>query len=275
CGDSGFLGDPMKCQVVQNEILALPDPRHLPPELGAHVAGCAECHAWARKVARLGALLAQLPAPAAPAGKKDALLGELLEGEPVVRPRVAGASRPSSLVVADFLRRNVRVVAGLAAAVLVVVGGWWVARPKAPPPEMVESEDHPFLKQMAGRTAALARADAADKRLEILSGMAGDIAGETRTAARVSSAGELNDLARNYERVVKEGVVPQAKALPPTMPAAERRRLIESLAAKLEADAVEADRLHREAPQDAQPTLKRVAEAARDGARELARAEGK
>src|SRR5438067_2200379 len=113
----------MNCQAVQNKILALPDPRQIPDPLRDHVVGCAACQAWARQAARLEALLAQLPAPAAPAEKKEAMIDELTQPEPVIHPMATPATRPSfGLVAARFLRRNATYVGGLAAAVLVAVG---------------------------------------------------------------------------------------------------------------------------------------------------------
>ena len=37
----------MNCQAIQNRILALPDPRHIPEPLREHVLACAVCLAWA------------------------------------------------------------------------------------------------------------------------------------------------------------------------------------------------------------------------------------
>lgn len=267
----------MNCQAVQNQIIALPDPRELPPALLAHVAGCGACQAWARQAARLEGLLEQLPVPPAPAEKKEALIGDLMQADPVILPMAVPATRPSFAAVAGrFLQRNANYVGGLAAAVLVVVGiAWYAGRPTVTPPMAAVPQKHPLLEKMVGRDIALARAETPAKRLEVLGGMADDLAGETRGMARVASPAELKDLARWYDKVVKDGMVRQAKDMPPqAMPAAEKKKLLDGLAAKLDAAAAEADKLSREAPQDAQPTLKRIADTARDGARELGR-EGK
>ncbi len=267
----------MNCQAVQNQIIALPDPRQLSPTLLAHVASCAACQAWARQAERLEGLLEQLPVPPAPAEKKEAMIGDLMQADPVIQPMAVPATRPSFVVVAGrFLQRNANAVGGLAAAVLVVVGIAWYAnkQPGPKPPDFVQTEKHPLLEKMVARDVALARAETPARRLEVLGGMADDLAGETRGMARVASPSELNDLARWYDKVVKDGIVRQAKEMPlHAMPQPEKRKLLDGLAAKLEADATEADKLSREAPQDAQPTLKRIADTARDGARELARAQ--
>lgn len=263
----------MNCQAVQNQIIALSDPRQLSPGLLAHVAGCAGCREWARRAARLETLLEQLPVPPAPAEKKEALIGDLLAAEPVIRPMAVPATRPGLVTVAGrFLQRNGSYVGGLAAAVLVAVGAWYAIKPTPRQPEFVESQRHPLLERIATRNVAMARTDSPAKRLEVLGGMAEDLAGETRGMARVASPAELKDLARWYDKVVKDGLVRQAKELPVhALTPTEKRKLMDGLAAKLDADAAEADRLSREVPQDAQPTLKRIADTARDGARELSR----
>jgi hypothetical protein len=224
----------------------------------------------------LEGLLARLPAPPAPRVKKEAVLGELMQADPVIAPMAVPASRPSYAAGATrVLRRNANYVGGLAAAVLVAGGlAWHLNRPKPVTPEMVERQDHPLLKKMTGRNVAMARAETPAKRLEVLGDMAGDLAGETRGMARIAPPAELTELARWYDKVVTGGMVKTAKELPPhalTVP--EKRRLLDGLAARLEADADAADKLSREAPPDAQLTLKRIADTARDGARELTRAQ--
>ncbi|HEY1192040.1 MAG TPA: hypothetical protein VGE74_30705 [Gemmata sp.] len=267
----------MNCQAVQNQIIALSDPRQLSPVLLAHVAGCSACRAWARKAAQLESLLEQLPVPPAPREKKEALIGELLAADPVIQPPVVPATRPSFVTVAvRVLRQNRAYVGGIAAAVLVVVGlVWSLNRTKPPQTEFAEPQKHPLLDKLVNRDVALARAETPTKRLEVLGGMAEDLAGETRGMARIASPTELKDLARLYDKVVKDGIVRQAKELPIHMDRGEKQRLLDGLKTRLEADAAEADKVAREAPQDSQPALKRVADTAREGARELARTEGK
>jgi len=261
----------MNCQTVQNQILGLPDPRELPAALREHVGGCAACQAWARKAARLESLLAQLPVPSAPRQKKEAMIGDLMQAEPVILPMATLATRPSfATVTGRFLRRNATYVGGLAAAVLVAIGIYWLWPSKgpevvvAPPPQK-----HPLLEKMVARDTALARANTPTKKLETLDGMADDLASETRGMARIASAAELKQMTGWYEKVVKDGMVKQAGKLPLSMPAADKAKLLEPIAARLNSDATEAEKLSREVPPDAQPALKRMADTAREGEKSL------
>ncbi|AWM39915.1 hypothetical protein GobsT_16980 [Gemmata obscuriglobus] len=267
----------MNCQAVQNQIIALADPRHLPPSLLAHVSTCEACQGWAQRAARLESMLKRLPVPSAPRDRKEALIGELMAADPVIRPMVAPAPRPSVVApLARLAREHPSSIGGLAAAVLITVGlVWYGTRPRTVPHEFVESHEHPLLRKMVARDVALTRADGPAKRLEVLGGMAEDLAGETRGMARIAPSAELKDFARWYDKVVKDGMVRQVKELPLHMDAGEKRRLLDNLKGRLEADAAEADKLATEAPQDAQPTLKRMADTAREGARELSLAKGR
>lgn len=244
----------MNCQAVQNQILDLSDPRELTPALREHVLACAGCREWARRAARLEALVAQLPAPAAPGDKKKRMLAELERGAPLATP----AARRGAAT--EFLRRNLSYVGGLAAAVLVAVGGYalWPSKP----PEVAAAkppQKHPLLDKIVAGNTAMARADSARRRLEVLSGMADDIATDTKGMARIANGAELRQMAGWYDDVVKEGIVRQADKLPIDMPAAEKARLLNELADKLATDAVAADALAKEVPQDAQPALQRMA----------------
>jgi hypothetical protein len=263
----------MNCQAVQNQMLGLPDPRELSPALRAHVRACPACRVWARRAARLEAILERLPAPAAPGEKKEEMLGELMMAEPVIRPMVVPATRPGvGVLAARYLRRNAAYVGGLAAAVLIAVGvsALWPGTPVAPPREAAQVQD-PLLRKITAHEAALSRADTPAKRLDALGGLADVIATDTRGLAMLASGPELRRMAGWYEEVVSSALVPQARELQRQLvPApAEKVQLLDGLAAKLNADAAEAERVAGNAPPDAQPALKRLADAARDGEKAL------
>jgi hypothetical protein len=260
----------MNCQAIQNQILTLPDPRELTPALRDHVAMCAGCQAWARQAARLEAILEHLPAPSAPGEKKEAMIGDLMQAEPVIQPMATPATRPGyAVVAARFLRRNATYVGGLAAAVLVAVAVYSFWPTPTVQPDFVQTQKDPLLEKVVAANTALARADSPAERFAALNTMADAFAVETRGMARIAPGSQLNELTSRYEKVVKDGMVRQAQKLPIHMTAAERAKLLEPLANKLEADAAAAEKLAAEAPPDAQPALKRMAETARDGEKTL------
>ena len=266
----------MNCQATQNRILALPDPRQIPDPLREHVLACAACRAWAEQAARLEGLLEHLPVPPAPADKKGELIEDLTR-DPFALP--TPARRPYVVAGPSFLRRNARLVGALAAAVVVAVGAWvafsgrggpTVAQP-APTPK------HPFLEKVSRRNVELAKVDlqqpgAAGRRLDILAGLADDLSSEARGLARIADPDELRDVAQWYDSVVRRGVVTQAERLAAdelNVPAAERQAKLRSLAARLGEAAGETEAAAAEVPQNAKPTLERIATTARDGEKKL------
>lgn len=258
----------MNCQSVQNRILSLPDPRQVPDALRAHLDACPECVRWWRQVARLERLLSELPAPPAPAGKKEAMIDELTAAGPVIKavPAVRRSAPSPGLA---FLRRNWKPVAGLAAAVLVVVGGWQLwPRPVHIQPVPV-AFSHQFLSNQIRRQTELAQARGPERKLEILGEQAADLTAETRSLARISTNRETEDLARWFEQTVDGCIVPRAKELGGrTLTPAEKEarvRLLNGLATKLNDTALEVGALVAESPEGARPGLKRIADKAKSG----------
>jgi hypothetical protein len=264
----------MNCQAIQNQILTLPDPRALPAPLREHIRACPACRAWARRAARLESILEQLPAPASLGEKKEALIGDLMAADPVILPMVVPAYRPGAGVVAlRFLRSHAAAVGALAAAVLVAVAAirFW-PEPAAVSVAAVPTQKDPLLEKIVAGNAALARADSPARKLEELGKMTDIVAAKTREMARIASGTELKGMAGWYEVYVRDGIVPRAKDLqsqPQAMQPSEKSKLLESLAAQLGADATAADNLAKESPQDTQPALRRLADAAREGEKSL------
>jgi hypothetical protein len=265
----------MNCLAVQTKILSLPDPRVIPTPLLTHVSDCAACRVWAKQAARLESLLEQLPVPPAPGNKKAEMIDDLAGGDLVIfRPHVGMARESFARTFIRFLEQNKMVAGGLAVAILVVLGGWWMlngptntSTVSATPPRK-----DPFLEKMVRWDVDLAKAQTAEKRLEILGGMAEGITNQTRSLARVVNKEELWDLARWYDKVVNDGVVKQANKLPfPTMTIDERakhKEQISALAKQLGETATQAEKM-TEVPPDAKPALEKIAKAAREGEEKL------
>jgi hypothetical protein len=135
-------------------------------------------------------------------------------------------------------------------------------------PDVAQRQDDPLLAKVVVANTALARADSPAKRFDALNTMADAFATETRALARVAPD-QLPDLASRYDKVVKHGMVTQAERLPVHMTASEKAKLLDPIAAKLGADAAEAEKVAAEAPPDAQAALKRLAETARAGEKSL------
>ena len=255
------------CQAAQNRIFALPDPRQVPDPLRSHLDGCASCRRWWAGVGQLERLLAGLPAPPPAADRKALLLDELTSAGPVIRSVPAAVPHDRFRLPAGVWKP----LAAVAAAGLAVGGAWVLVKGSGKPNvTQAAAPRHPLLESVVKRDVALSRAGTPADRLRALGDMADDLQTEARDLARVANPDELRDLARWYDRVVREGLVKQAAKLPVhALPPAEKVALLDALAARLAASGTAADELAKEAPPGAKEPLRRISEAAREGHQRL------
>lgn len=260
----------MNCQSIQNKILALPDPRQVPESLRDHLGACSTCQTWWQQAVRLERLLTSLPVPAAPADKKAALIDELTSAGPVIKSVPSLGRAPTrTRWTAILTTSTAKYVAALAAAILVAIGAWQLIKPTSTNAVVAESPRHPLLDKVVKRDLALAKANTPAQRLEVLGGLADDLSSETRSLARVGTPDDLDQLARWFDKVVKEGIEKQARSLPPGMNQTEKTALLNKLTVKLADAKQEADRVSRESPPQSQPALKKIVDAAQEGQNKL------
>jgi hypothetical protein len=253
----------MKCEAVQNRLLAAPDANDPGEELRVHVAGCAACRAVQARALQLDLLLADLPAAPSSEARKLAFLESVQHAGPIIRVK------PSGLRTASGTFKPFRVVrwqhtAATAAALLVAIAGiWFFTRGKAPVPEVAEKPRHELLKKEVKHVTQLAACDSAPQRMTIWAEWASDLKAETKDLYKVAPSDELQSLARLFERAVQDGIVKQAKLLDRHMPAAERQALFRDALARLTDAETETKQLAQNAPPAAQKTLLKMSETAR------------
>lgn len=255
----------MTCQSVQARILALPDPRQLPDAFRAHVAACPDCTAYWKQAARLETLVAALPVPPAPAGKKTAFL-EDLAAEALVFPKVtAPPPRAWSLP-----RPPAKALAGLAAALLIGVGVWSAMKTgkNQPVAQKQPAPRHALLEKVVQRDLALAKARTPGDRLDALAGLAEDLAAESRGLALVVGADEMREVA-DWFRTAADGVVDQAGRPMNALTPDQRRALLTRLTDRLTEAGRAAEQAAKDSPPHAQPALRSIADTARDGQTKL------
>ncbi len=261
----------MNCQSVQNKVLALPDPRQVGEPLRDHLERCGSCLAWWKHAVRLERMLERLPAPPPPAGKKAAVLEEITAGGPLIATVAHEAPTRRPLI----SRPVIAYAGGIAAAVMVAFGLWLALKPGTKNPPTVQAPRHPLLEKVIQRDRELARAETPSRRLEILSSLADDLAGETRGLARAATPEELKELAGWYNKVVDDGLVKQAERLPPnSLTPDQKKALLNSLSRKLADTQMEVEKLSQEVPPASKPALQKIADSARDGQQKLAKLAG-
>jgi hypothetical protein len=209
----------MNCTLLQRRLLALEDPRRPPAEWREHLAHCAACRAWQRRIVEVEARLPLLPVPATAA--KARLIERVLAGAagsereklaprstlPLRRPR-----RPDFAVRAKVALPPA-LAAGLLMFAIIVFGQQWQRRP-APGPAGVASRDV-LLGKVFEHDLKLAGWSELPERMRELADLAGDLQEQAGPLASAGSADDLDALVRWYGQVVRKGVVPLAGDAPP------------------------------------------------------------
>ncbi|HEV3259401.1 MAG TPA: hypothetical protein VG013_21220 [Gemmataceae bacterium] len=264
----------MNCKVVQRHLLAAEDPESPPADVQYHLAVCLSCRQWQRRLAQIERHVPLLPVPLS-AARTD-LLGRILSGSARARASTVGATREErgwkKIVTALRLRsRPALSAAALAALVLLVLAGWalWGTRNPdgavVPPPPSVLTD--PLVAQLLDQDVRLAEAKTPRDRVTILADLADDLRAETHKLVGTADVADLRDLAEHYQLVVLQGVVKRAQGLR-SLPARERRTVLDPITAQLARAERDAKALAVEVPAAAQP-LEMIAKAAHAGGDQL------
>jgi hypothetical protein len=267
----------MNCDLVKRRLLSSEDPELDPPDIRAHLATCGYCREWRRHLLQVERNIPLLPVPASRGRAR--LLQRFLPpaAKPVPQgavgpPPVPGASPPATVP----LRRTlvlVRLGAAAAAVFLVVVLGSRMVSSRHRLPTETGPVAHAVPPAPADRLLAglvrhdlrLAMAATPRERLAILADVADEILDPAGALTAETANSQLEALARLYERVVQEGILRQARTLPP----AERRSILSPIAKRLASNAQHMDGLVQKVPGEQSRPLLSIASVAREGNRQL------
>lgn len=263
----------MNCTALRRELLKAERSDRPAPPAAAHLAACAACRRFQQQLMLAEHLAGELPAPSADEARAELL--RRLGREPAPTPARAPAPRRSvALILGSWIldphaaparRVAAGLVAGLAAAVMILFVGWmiWFTRPGPERPAIL-----PLAADLRRQHVVLREASTPRERLAALADAADELCsrGERLAFARPD---DLQQLARLYDRVVCEGLIPGAEELPAEQrsaaltPICRQLTEAESLASRL---AVQAD-----LPAASALALQRIALAADLGRKELLR----
>jgi hypothetical protein len=278
----------MNCEALHSRLLGSERPDRLTADVSAHLKTCAACRKWQRRLVHLERNVALLPVAPAPRGKAEfvrqfiaaeleplspecEVFSESTNGVTTIQvwkfEKLASALRSSLRVPRATLNAfpapaRRRIAAVLAASLLLLAFGLWINSPTslfAPKPP------DPLLASVVERDLRLAAAKSPSERVETLADLADDLQGSTRTLIDAGQPDDLKALADLYEQVVRDGIVLQAKSLPPE----EQARLLEGIADRLVAAGDEAENRAKVLPESSAAPLNIIIRAARDGDRNL------
>jgi hypothetical protein len=251
----------MKCKVVQRHLLASERPARPPAAVAEHLAHCPACRAWHRQIVRLEHLVPHLPVPAS-SGKVDCVR-EVLHSDaytPSYKPEVGWQRRERAL-------RKVAVTFALAAGLLFFALCWYAWQHQHPAEIAAPKQNRSDVTLetiLAHYDPALHATTNPKERVKRLATVAQRLQGEAKDHALAGKLKEVTSLARQFEVLLRDGLLPQAR----TLADADRPELLDSLADQLARAESEANWLAKEHTDVAKP-LQDIAVAAHNGHLEL------
>jgi hypothetical protein len=204
----------MNCSVLQRRLLELEKPDRPPPEVRAHLAACAGCRRWQRRLLLIEQRVPLIPVP--PSSAKSAVMRRVL-AEPAPAAKEPSRAeppkfRPFSPTAAPGYRgpQKIALATALAAGLVLFAIGFWSLQPPKEPPKQHFSDS--LTARLVQHDLKLAAATKPQEKVKVLAALAEDLHGETRALAKVARPEDLRALAGLYEKV-GQGLVTQAENL--------------------------------------------------------------
>ncbi len=255
----------MNCKSVQNGLLSSERPGRPSPDVAAHLDACAACREWQHQLVQCERMARRLPVP--PSSAKAQVVRRILN-VPAEKPAPDWAGERLRLAARRIKERGLKKLAassGLAAGLAFFAVLWWAAAPVGPPktagvPAVKSVKLDPFLDRVIQQQVRLAGGGTPREKVESLASLADAVYGEARGVAGVAPADALDRLAKCYRKVVRDGLVAQARALP----AEERAAVLRAVSGRLSEVSGDAERLARDLPAAEAAPLRDLAAEARD-----------
>jgi hypothetical protein len=270
----------MNCDLVQRRLLSSADPETVPADLRAHLAVCGCCRDWQQHLVQIDRNIPLLPVPRS-RGRARLLQRFLPQAEQaenrqerekqIVPSPVARSSPPPLRLGPGRMSWTVRLAAATAALVLIALLGVFGLHylnwpPQDPPPAPAPLPPaNPLLAGLVQHDLRLATAATPRERIVILADLADEMLDPARALAVETAGGQLDALARLYERVIREGILKQARSLP----VAERCEILAPITQQLARTASRMDRLLQKTSGTQSRPLESIAGTARDANRQL------
>jgi hypothetical protein len=214
----------MTCNEVENWMLTDETPNRPSAEVRRHLRSCAGCRRGYGRLVRLIHEVHTAPLPPLPPVVKERILTQLeprTPAAPAIVPIAVAQAQPVALPMPHRRWRWQRWHGWAAAALLCLALGFGLARlarkgPEQPEPE-VPGPDAGYLAvedRLLERHLELAEAREPTRRLHVLSDMAADVRKESMEQARRGAAEDLKVLVWLHARILHEGILRVARALP-------------------------------------------------------------
>lgn len=258
----------MKCKAARTSLLGQEQLDQPPPKVAGHLAECVACRDWLQQLVQMERHVPILPVPKSSA--KAQLVNKILTSPaPVTTPASRPVPEEPGWVRHERRLKRLALASALTAALVVVAVGLWIWSHSQQGVPVVNHKskpvEDPFLAHLMQRNLSLAAAKTPRQRVETLADLADDLHSEAMSVAAVAEAGDLTALATLYQRVIREGILPQAKAVP----LAERAAILQRIADRLGEVAQSMDHVADQAFGSSVRALRDIASAAREGDKQL------
>jgi hypothetical protein len=239
----------MKCEAVRHHLLASAKPARPPAAVGHHLAQCSDCRKWQQQLVRIERLVPELPVPRSKA--KAELVRDVLHADAFgrgARVEVQWQRRERAL-------RKVAITFAMAAGLLFFALIWYawqrqrdslVADTISPPKAAYGLNDVLVKIGYGGPLPA-----EPTRRMQWLADAAKHIQNVARDRAEHGNVDEVSAIARDFETVVRDGILEHAVHVP----AEERGDLLARIADQMARAESEANRLANEHPQARKPLI--------------------
>jgi hypothetical protein len=272
----------VNCETLHRQLLASERPDAPPPELGGHLAVCAACRDWHARLLQVerAASVLDVPPPLKKTAFIERFLAEGRKGTEVVEdtdkdmpavlrfpPAVLPGHSSGALKIGKRERGLLKmaVAVAMAAALLLVTFGIWAwQRGGSASNRSSETETLSALEKRLRETPRWAEARTPDRRLEVLSDLADKVHSKAQSLARAGTVEELAGEVRLFREIITRMTNQEAPAIAST----DRPRILKPIADHLLQLESEAGTLALTIPAAA-PSLRELADAAREGDRQL------
>jgi hypothetical protein len=236
----------MKCHDLRHHIANLESPQRPPADCRGHLVSCAACRTWYRHLLRVERQVPRLPVPAAQ--RKNAFMdlilsGEVSVGQPAVVPFWRSLGRSGGPPDRSRAQQKLALATALAAGLLVLAASFSVLQWKPPPVVPTHPAVDPLTEKfLTPHRDHLAPTVPVPQRIATLKNVLDTVHQESQALARASNSDDLNALATWYERVLKEQLLEQARAVPEP----QRPAILGDLASQLDRISAETQKVAEE-----------------------------
>lgn len=251
----------MNCSAAQRCLFELERPSQPSDAVRAHLASCADCRAYQRRIVELERSVAQLPVPDSSAARSAFVRKLREEGFEPWRPELISfeAAKPSPRwQVRERGKRKLAMASALAAGLVLLAMGVWAWKHLEPEPAVKKKT--PSLDEMWA-LLKIPRPATDEARVQVLGVAAEGLFDESRKQCQQSNTAKLEEVADLLVLVVATGLPEEAESVSP----GSRETVLKPIMGQLLTMEEKAKVIAGTVPDACAPSFRKIVEAAQEG----------